>query len=93
VILTGKVFEYLATQRPIIGVGPVDGNASQLLADCARPAMIDYEDKTEIKNRISSLYMKYLADSTPTSEGNLAHRAYTRENVTKELSHLLDSFI
>ena len=35
-IITGKLFEYLATGNSILGIGPVDGDASALLQDANR---------------------------------------------------------
>jgi glycosyltransferase involved in cell wall biosynthesis len=33
-ILTGKLFEYLAVQRPVLGLGPVEGDAARIVAEC-----------------------------------------------------------
>jgi glycosyltransferase involved in cell wall biosynthesis len=33
-ILTGKIFEYMATEKPILLLGPADGDAAQLLVKC-----------------------------------------------------------
>lgn len=93
VILTGKVFEYLATERPILGIGPVDGDAAELLKTCGRPEMIDYENKSAIKTRILALYESFLLDSVPSSEGNEVHKTFTRRNATKDLSQLLNSLV
>lgn len=33
-ILTGKLFEYLAVERPVLGLGPVEGDAARIIAEC-----------------------------------------------------------
>jgi hypothetical protein len=93
VILTGKIFEYLATERTILGIGPADGDASKLLATCGRPEMIDYDNKLEIKARILTGYQLFLKDPAPTSEGNEAYKSFTGSNATKDLSLLLNSLV
>ena len=47
-IITGKLFEYLATGNPILAIGPTNGNASALLKDAQRDEMLDYNDKDNI---------------------------------------------
>ena len=39
-IQTGKLFEYLAAGRPILGTGPVDGDAAQILKECHAGEMV-----------------------------------------------------
>ena len=33
-ILTGKLFEYLAAKKPILGVGPANGDAARIIKEC-----------------------------------------------------------
>ncbi|MBK8656447.1 MAG: glycosyltransferase family 4 protein [Haliscomenobacter sp.] len=42
-ILTGKVFEYLATRNFILGIGDETGDAAGLLKTCRGGVMIDYD--------------------------------------------------
>jgi hypothetical protein len=51
-ILTGKIFEYLATKRPILSVGPKDGDAAEVLTACDQLPMLDYKDLPGIKRII-----------------------------------------
>ena len=55
-ILTGKIFEYMASHTPILSVGPINGNAATILADCERGEMFDYENIQSIKSRIKDEY-------------------------------------
>jgi glycosyltransferase involved in cell wall biosynthesis len=43
-IVTGKIFEYMASGKPILGIGPVDGDASQILSESQSGKMFDYDD-------------------------------------------------
>ena len=48
-ILTGKIFEYLAADTPIIGVGPVQGSAAKILHQCEAGQMFYYGDRNGMK--------------------------------------------
>lgn len=43
-MITGKVYEYLASGRPVVGVGPVDGDAESVLERAEAGTMFDAED-------------------------------------------------
>ena len=58
-IITGKLFEYLATGNPILAIGPTDGNASALLKDAKREPMLDYDNKSEILRQIEISYLNW----------------------------------
>ncbi|PJA95617.1 MAG: hypothetical protein CO129_10815, partial [Ignavibacteriales bacterium CG_4_9_14_3_um_filter_34_10] len=44
-ILTGKIFEYLATKNPILGYGPIDGDAAEILNQTNCGKMFEHGDK------------------------------------------------
>ena len=43
-ILTGKIFEYLNSGRPILAIGPEDGELAHLLEQCSCDPISDYEN-------------------------------------------------
>lgn len=51
-ILTGKLFEYLASETQMISIGPEKGDAAEILRKCKRIPMIDYADLNTMKARI-----------------------------------------
>ena len=54
-IITGKIFEYLATGLPIICIGPVDGDASAIIAGYGNGMTFGYDDKEGILKFIESV--------------------------------------
>ena len=44
-IVTGKLFEYLAAGRPIVGIGPPDGDAARILRETEAGRMFDFDDE------------------------------------------------
>ncbi len=87
-ILTGKLFEYLAARKPIIGVGPVDGDAAMIIKECNAGSMFSYNNEEGIINYINNLYSKWLTNS-PTIPKNDKYKNYSRYNLTKKLVELI----
>ena len=58
-IITGKLFEYLASGRPILSVGPTGGDAAAVLGDTGRDGMIDYNDKENMKQCLLRHYHEW----------------------------------
>lgn len=87
-ILTGKFFEYLASKRPVLGVGPLDGDAAQVLNETGAGVMVDFDDIEAAKKAIVQYYELYKKNQL-TLEINSVER-YSRKNLTKNLSDLLN---
>jgi len=88
-ILTGKFFEYLAAKRPILGVGPTDGDAASVLSETKAGTMVDFEDEKATKKVILDYYNRYKTGSL-TIEAKSVER-FSRRSLTGELSKLLNS--
>ncbi|MCP6336061.1 hypothetical protein NL449_28990, partial [Klebsiella pneumoniae] len=41
-ILTGKLFEYLAANKPIICIGPIHGDADRIIDECGAGRVFHY---------------------------------------------------
>ena len=89
-ILTGKIFEYLRSENFILGFGPVDGSASEILRKTGSGKMLSYEENPE--DEIFNLYSKW-----SRGEVLLPHRKniedFSRENLTAKLAQVFDSLI
>ena len=82
-IVTGKVFEYLASGRPVLAIGPVDGDLAALMHETGAEAVIDYDDAASLKERV----LKHFgAHPAAAEKRNL--EMYTRRALTKQLSTL-----
>lgn len=46
-ILTGKLFEYIASGTPVLGIGPVDGDAARVLKECHAGVMVGFGEEVE----------------------------------------------
>jgi len=54
-ILTGKLFEYLGSGRPVIGIGPSRGDAAAIIRECRSGDMFDYTDEAGLEKHIRML--------------------------------------
>jgi glycosyltransferase involved in cell wall biosynthesis len=70
-VLTGKIFEYLAAERPILAAVPPDGAAARLLHDAGAGIVVPSDDVDAIRDALVDLHRRWKAgslDGTPLSE-------------------------
>jgi glycosyltransferase involved in cell wall biosynthesis len=90
-ILTNKFFEYLSARRPILAIGPVNGDASVILDESGAGKMFDYDDSISLKEYVLSLFDLY--SQRKLSVKNNSTEKYSRKNLTRELTELLNKVI
>lgn len=88
-ILTGKFYEYLASKRPILGVGPTDGDAAQVLHETGGGVMVDFSDEIVTKKVILDYYKLYKSNSLSVQTESV--EKYSRKSLTEQLAILLNS--
>ncbi len=62
-VLSGKVFEYLAAERPILAVVPPDGAAAELIREVGTGVVAPPEDVAAIREALAGLHERWLAGS------------------------------
>jgi glycosyltransferase involved in cell wall biosynthesis len=85
--MPGKLFEYLATGLPILGTGPVQGDAANLLKETKAGEMIDSADLDQMKTVLNKYYRSW--KNNEFLERN-SHALYSRKETTKLLIKLLE---
>lgn len=91
-VLTGKLFEYLASGRPVLAVGPEDGDVAKVIAETQSGTVIDFNDKDKMKAVIMDYYQKYKENQLVTKCNELVER-FSRRNLAKEYVRLLNQII
>lgn len=81
-ILTGKIFEYIGSGRPIWGFGPADGDAQEMLLQNHAGAL--FEDPTKASDAL-----KHWMASCPEGASQKARKAYTRLGLANDLLQAL----
>jgi glycosyltransferase involved in cell wall biosynthesis len=84
-ILTGKIFEYLAAEVPVLAIGPPDGDLADILKETECGLISDFNDEIKLKENILALYNKKVINF---DKNKIAR--YSRSELTKELSGLLN---
>ncbi|MBL6593807.1 MAG: glycosyltransferase [Flavobacteriales bacterium] len=83
-ILTGKLFEYLGARKPILCIGPTDGDAAKIIKECKAGKIFDYSDENGIYEFIETCM------SNEFIFENKNYLNYSRRNLTKTLSKILN---
>jgi glycosyltransferase involved in cell wall biosynthesis len=93
-VLSGKVFEYLAAERPVLGAVPTDGAAAELLRDLEAGPVVGPEDVDGLRAALLDLHGRW-------RDGSLAAPALTsaqrdridRSARVRELAELMRSVV
>lgn len=88
-ILTGKLFEYLSSGRPILCIGPEDGDAARILKETHAGQTVSFEDKEKMKEVIKDLYQRYLENDLPDNTSTEVEH-YSRRALTEGFANLLN---
>ena len=91
-LLTGKLFEYMASGRPILCIGPEDGDAARILKETGAGQAISFEDKEKIKEALKNLYQRYLNHTLPNNT-NTAVEQFSRKNMSEKYAKLLNQSV
>ncbi|MFA5974175.1 MAG: glycosyl transferase family 1 [Lentimicrobiaceae bacterium] len=87
-ILTGKIFEYLGSGRPILNIGPEDGDAAVILKDSEAGRTAGYEDEAGMRRILTGYFIRFKEQRL---EANATSRLkYSRKTLTKEIAGILD---
>lgn len=90
-IITGKIFEYLQAKRPILAVGPEDGDLAEILTKTKAGVIVNFDDKTLMKKQIMKLYTNYKTGNVQIASKNIAQ--YHRKKLTEQLSTIIKQVI
>jgi glycosyltransferase involved in cell wall biosynthesis len=91
-VLSGKVFEYLAAERPILALVPPDGAAAHLLEETGAGVVVAPDDVAGIARELTALRDRWQAgglDGTPLDDG--WRRRLSRRARVDELAGLLET--
>lgn len=90
-ITLGKVFDYLPTGNPILGVGPSDGDTAEILLRTKTGKVFEYDDKQSIASYILEKYAAWEEGKLKQTELDL--NKFHRKTLTKHLSMVFDDLV
>lgn len=88
-ILPGKLFEYLAAQRPIIALGPVDSDIEGIIKETNSGHFFTYHQESLLKQQLLAYYKAYKEDSLTVNATTI--QKYSRREVSRKLAQLINS--
>jgi hypothetical protein len=86
-IITGKIFEYLVAKRPILAIGPVEGDLADILEETASGKIVEFDDLENLKITLKEFYQNYLKKELNVLSKGIYK--YHRKELTKELAALI----
>ena len=86
-MLTGKLFEYIASGRPILCLGPADGDAAAVINNTSTGEIAEWDDVEKIKATLKKYHAMYKANELKAHPIHL--EKYHRKNLTQELIKIL----
>lgn len=87
-VLPGKLFEYLASQRPVLGIGQPDGAMAMILDDTRTGVTIDWEDRESLRKFILDCWNRHRKGELKTEGTDISR--FTRRNLTRRMAQLFN---
>ena len=86
-IIPGKLFEYMAAERPILAIGPEGADFSNIIKETNSGTFFTYDQKDEIKEQIVKLYDLYKQNELKVYAMGLQY--YSRKKLTEKLANII----
>jgi glycosyltransferase involved in cell wall biosynthesis len=83
-ILTGKFFEYLASQKPVLAIGPVDGDLARIMEETQCGKLFDYADADGMLR-----FAEEKLNTPFTPSDNALAKSYSRKELTRKIAEIL----
>ena len=87
-MLTGKIFEYMASGRPILVIGPTDGEVARVVGETGSGMVSGFDDLEALKANILSLYESFKKGALLSESREI--EKYSRRSLSERLSQVLN---
>lgn len=86
--IPGKIFEYLAAERPVLGIGATAGDSARILKEAGAGKVIDFDDFQTTRSTILHLFEAWKNGRLQVQNNGLDK--FTRQNCAARYARLLD---
>ncbi len=86
-IIPGKLFEYMAAERPILGVGPVGWEVIDMVASTKTGVIFEYSAHFQLKNVLLNWFEQYQTKQLGVSSVNT--NQFSRRELTRKLAEYI----
>jgi len=87
-ILPGKIFEYLASGRQVLAIGPPDSTVAKFVKLSNAGAAFDYDDTEGIRNFLLQQYDNHRKGIYPTPDWDVIEQ-FSRQRLTQRLAEII----
>lgn len=87
-IIPGKLFEYMAAERPILAIGPDGADFAQIVTATNAGAFVTYQEKEKLKGILKNQFENYLSGELKVHAIGL--QQYSRKALTGRLADFLE---
>jgi len=86
-IIPGKLFEYMVSERPIIGIGPKESDFATIVKETNTGEFFEYSEEERLKKVLLTYYHLYLEKNLNVFPVGL--QQYSRKSLTEKLVRIL----
>lgn len=90
-VVPGKLYEYMASERPILAIGPPEGDAARILRETGAGTVCGFADEEGMVAAVRDLYASYRAGTL--KGGGEGIERYSRRGVTGQMAQVLDGLV
>ena len=90
-VLPGKLFEYLASWRPVLGIGQPDGAMSMILNTTKTGIVLDWSDQMSISRFIDICWERHLTGKLVVEDADISR--FSRKELTHRMAGLFNRLI
>ncbi len=86
-IIPGKLFEYMAAQRPILGIGPKDWEVAAIVKQTNTGVVFDYRTASQLKDVLLKWFASYQLGELAVESSTI--NQYSRKELTGTLAEFI----
>lgn len=88
-VLTGKMFEYLKSKRPILLLAPIKGDATDIIQQCQAGYCCDFNDEIAIRESLEKMFELFKENKNVINSINVDQ--FSAHELTRQLTKVLDN--
>ena len=90
-IITGKLFEYLQANRPILAIAPPEGDLAEIIKTTKAGKIVGFDDEETLKKDILVMYKAYKNHNLVIDSKSIEQ--YHRKNLTGQLAEIIKKIV
>lgn len=87
--LPGKLFEYLASGRPVLGIGQTDGAMARILGETKAGFVFDWNDRESVRKYVNFCWKSFKNGTLKAETDNI--EKYSRKSLAHSMACLFNS--